>query len=416
MDCSGSEVCQSNECIDVEAGCTVDADCDDQVYCNGAERCNVDGECQAGTPVCLTLLCDESAQACVECLVDADCDDLVYCNGAERCDINGECSAGSPTCVPLLCDESARACVECLGDADCGAEEVCENGVCRPPPECTTGEDCDDGMICNGTEACANGVCVPGSSLCGAGQTCDEEGNRCWDDVLTLDLGSRVTMELVLIAPGTFRMGADGVEYATPVHRVTISDYFYIGRYEVTQAQWEAVRGTNPSHFDDGGDLPVETVDWYGARNFCADVSDATGQTVRLPSEAEWEYACRAGTTTTHFFGDSVNDLGDYAWYEDNSLDHTHEVGTKLPNPWGLYDMYGNVKEWCADKWHDDYIGAPSDGSAWTEGDEFPDGAPNRGCSYLSGSSCFDPVIRDPQLTDYAYTSNGFRVVVIVPE
>jgi len=171
---------------------------------------------------------------------------------------------------------------------------------------------------------------------------------------LTLDLGNGVTMKLVLIRPGTFVMGSPGSEQGHkadegPQHQVTISKPFYMGVTEVTQAQYEAVMGTNHSQFK-GPTNPAENVSWEDAVDFCRKLSEKTGKTVRLPTEAEWEYACRAGSKTRFSFGDSESVLGNYAWYKSNSGNNTHPVGQKKPNPWGLYDMLGNVAEWCADR------------------------------------------------------------------
>jgi formylglycine-generating enzyme required for sulfatase activity len=128
---------------------------------------------------------------------------------------------------------------------------------------------------------------------------------------------------------------------------------FSIGVYEVTQQQYEAVMGSNPSEFK-GANNPVEQVDWYDAVAYCAKLSSlpaevAAGHVYRLPTEAEWQHACRAGTTTQYSFGGDEQDLGKYAWFDDNSGRTTHAVGEKLPNGWGLYDMHGNVWEWCSD-------------------------------------------------------------------
>ena len=185
---------------------------------------------------------------------------------------------------------------------------------------------------------------------------------------LTLDLGGGVKMEMVLIRPGSFDMGSDkGQPAEKPVHKVTLKKAFYIGKYEVTQEQWQAVMGGNPSGFKDTK-KPVDSVSWNACRDFAAKLSEKTGRKLSLPSEAEWEYACRAGSTTEFCYGDGEAGLGEYAWYSANSGRMTHLVGQKKPNKWGLHDMHGNVWEWCEDVWHDAYEGAPTDGSAWVEG------------------------------------------------
>jgi formylglycine-generating enzyme required for sulfatase activity len=142
-------------------------------------------------------------------------------------------------------------------------------------------------------------------------------------------------------------------------HRVTLTKGFYLGVYEVTQAQWQAVMGGNPS-FSKGDNLPVEGVTWDDCQEFCKKLSAQEGKSYRLPTEAEWEYGCRAGTTTAFCFGDEVSQLGEYAWYWDNSGRRTQPVGQKKSNAWGLYDMYGNVGEWCQD-WYGNYDGDAAD-------------------------------------------------------
>ena len=158
----------------------------------------------------------------------------------------------------------------------------------------------------------------------------------------------------------------NGYEDEKPVHQVTISYSFYMGKYEVTQAQWQSVMGNNPSYFKDcGGNCPVEQVSWDDAQNFISKLNETgDGFRYRLPTEAEWEYACRAGTT-----GDYAGNPSDIAWYINNSGKRTHEVGQKQSNGWGLFDMHGDVWEWCQDWYHDTYNGAPADGSAWSTGD-----------------------------------------------
>ena len=170
---------------------------------------------------------------------------------------------------------------------------------------------------------------------------------------LALDLGGGVTMKMVLIRPGKFMMGEGGGR-----HEVTISKPFYMGVTEVTQAQYEAVMGTNPSNFK-GAANPVDGISWNDATDFCKKISEKTRQAVCLPTEAEWEYACRAGTESAFSFGDDPSALGDYAWWGGNSDGTTHPVGQKKPNAWGLYDMHGNVWEWCAD-WYGEYPAGPA--------------------------------------------------------
>lgn len=169
-----------------------------------------------------------------------------------------------------------------------------------------------------------------------------------------------VSMELVLVPASSFMMGSPDSERDRhsdegPVHRVQITKPFYMSKYEVTQDQYMAVTGKNPSHFS-GRNLPVDSVTWNEAAAFCARI----GKGARLPTEAEWEYACRAGSQTRFYYGDdpSYTQLGNYAWYEINGEHQTHTVGQKKPNSFGLYDMHGNVWEWCADWYESGYKNA----------------------------------------------------------
>ncbi len=177
-----------------------------------------------------------------------------------------------------------------------------------------------------------------------------------------------IGMEFVLIPAGEFMMGSNEQDSEQPIHKVTIEQAYYLGRYEVTQEQWVAVMGDNPSHFK-GDNNPVESVSWNDVQEFVRKLNEMEStDKYRLPSEAEWEYAARADTTNAYSFGNSASILGDYAWYSSNSGSKTRPVGQKKPNPWGLYDMYGNVWEWCQDSWHSNYEGAPTDGSTWEDG------------------------------------------------
>ncbi len=190
------------------------------------------------------------------------------------------------------------------------------------------------------------------------------------------DLGNGVKLEMVQIPGGSFLMGSpeneqDRLTSESPQHQVKVPSFF-MGKYEVTQEQYQAIMGENPSKFKDTN-RPVETVSWNDAVEFCQKISQKTGKNYRLPSEAEWEYACRAGTTTPFYFGESitpdlVNYNGSYPYAsapKGKYREQTTDVGTFPPNAFGLYDMHGNVWEWCLDDWNENYINAPSDGSVW---------------------------------------------------
>jgi formylglycine-generating enzyme required for sulfatase activity len=171
---------------------------------------------------------------------------------------------------------------------------------------------------------------------------------------LAVDLGGGVKLDLVLIPAGSFTMGDDSEK---PAHKVTITKPFYLGKYEVTQEQWEAVMGSNPS-YSKGAKNPVEQVSWDDCQAFLVKLNaKAGGQGSKfvLPTEAQWEYACRAGSAGKFCFGDDEKQLGEYAWYSENSDGNTHAVGGKKPNTFGLHDMHGNVWEWCQD-WSGAYV------------------------------------------------------------
>ena len=226
------------------------------------------------------------------------------------------------------------------------------------------------------------------------------------------------TIPLAWIPPGSFDMGSLSDETGRyvdegPVHRVTLSSGFWMGRYPVTQVQWKRIMGDNPSH-SRGDWLPVECVTWHDCVKFCERLTAIErlaghlppGTSYRLPTEAEWEYACRAGTT-----GARYDSLDEVAWYCDNSGGYTSPVGEKKPNAWGLYDMLGNVWEWCEDDWHDSYEGAPSDGSAWVDGPR-GDRRMYRGGSWNSSARDCCAAWRGYGEPALRLTFLGFRVVL----
>ncbi|WMW25234.1 formylglycine-generating enzyme family protein [Methanolobus sediminis] len=177
-----------------------------------------------------------------------------------------------------------------------------------------------------------------------------------------------IGMELILIPPGDFEMGSDANESnwynnEKPVHSVSIENPFYLGKFLVTQKQWIEIMGSNPSKFT-GESRPVDRVSWNDAQEFIKKFNEKEGtEKYRLPSEAEWEYACRAGTTTRYSFGDDESELNEYC-HHGNSDIGSHPVGQKKPNPFGLHDMHGNLWEWVQDVYFDNYEGAPADGNA----------------------------------------------------
>jgi len=225
-----------------------------------------------------------------------------------------------------------------------------------------------------------------------------------------------IGMEFVQIPAGEFDMGSpanekDRFSNEGTVHLVKISNAFYMGKYEVTQKQWRDVMGSSHSYFK-GDNLPVESVSWNDVQDFIKKLNEKEGgNKYRLPSEAEWEYSARAGTTTRFSFGNDDSILGDYAWYDANSGSKTHDVGQKKPNPWGLYDMHGNVWKWVQDIYHDSYSGAPIDGSAW-EGS----GSPRvfRGGDWHRHAGGCRSAARSYGVPDARGTDLGFRLLRIL--
>ena len=228
---------------------------------------------------------------------------------------------------------------------------------------------------------------------------------------LVLNLGGGVKLELVLIPAGKFMMGSPAGEKGRldeeTQHEATISRPFYLGRYDVTQEQYERIASASPSRWK-GAQNRVERVSWYDAQEFCKKLSTTSGKTIRLPTEAEWEYACRAGSTTAFCFGDNEAGLASYAWYDGNSAGKPHPVGEKKPNAWGLYDMHGNVWEWCQDWWRDYPVGAQTDPAGPASGAHRVlrgGGAGSNAATCRSAKRC--PYVPDCRELDF-----GFRVVV----
>jgi formylglycine-generating enzyme required for sulfatase activity len=173
--------------------------------------------------------------------------------------------------------------------------------------------------------------------------------------VREFDLGNGVSLPFILIPAGTFMMGSnEGYEQEQPRHKVGIRQPFYLLVHPLTQAQWRMIQGNNPARFH-GEQRPVEYVSWEDCGAFLINLAKKFGEFFRLPTEAEWEYACRAGVDSPYSFGEDVTQLDEYAWFKSNSLGETHDVLGKKPNPWGLYDMYGNVWQWCQDCYDESY-------------------------------------------------------------
>lgn len=239
---------------------------------------------------------------------------------------------------------------------------------------------------------------------------------------LPVEITNSIGMKLKLIPAGEFMMGSpdseeDRYKNEEPVHRVRITKSFYIGIYEVTRGQWKAVMGTEPWSVDvdaiPGADFPVACITWGDTVEFCKKLSEKDGRIYRLPTEAEWEYACRAGTTTAYSFGSDLSNLATYAWNDANpdSQGYVNEVGQKRPNNWGLYDMHGNVWEWCQD-WYDKDYYADSPGSD-PSGPSSGSSRVRRGGAWCSPLKYCRSTMRYRFSPDCRSNENGFRVVMV---
>jgi formylglycine-generating enzyme required for sulfatase activity len=279
----------------------------------------------------------------------------------------------------------------------------------------------------------AGAALVAAAALCAAGGCQNADGPGAAGD-MPPTVTTAGGVEMVLVPAGSFAMGSrQGKEDEAPVHTVAV-EAFLMDRHEVTQAEYERLHLPNPSHFK-GPDLPVEQVTWAQAAKYCNERSRAEGlrpcynedtaecdfaaDGYRLPTEAEWEHACRAGGDGDYSFGGDARKLGEHAWFTDNSDRKTHPVGQKKPNAWGLYDMHGNVAEWCNDAYAKDYYKAgpaanprgPKEGSQYVL----------RGGSWKSGAEALRSSYRlaeDPGFSDacLARDAIGFRCVRRPPE
>jgi formylglycine-generating enzyme required for sulfatase activity len=257
--------------------------------------------------------------------------------------------------------------------------------------------------------------------------------NRIGREMMRGDVTNSLGMHLVRIPEGKFMMGSDAEDDEKPIHEVTISRPFYMGIHPATQSEWQEIMGNNPSEFI-GADYPVHGVSWNDAQEFIRklNILDVWFE-YRLPSEAEWEHACRAGTT-----GDFAGPLDSMAWYGNNSGQHyleaaqiwqtgadtygkrlndngnqMHPVGTKEANTFGLYDMHGNVWEWCEDWYHETYYGAPTDSSAWLTGGEMKYRV-LRGGSWSYEATDLRSAVRIYDAPDDRSSDFGFRLVAVV--
>lgn len=224
-------------------------------------------------------------------------------------------------------------------------------------------------------------------------------------------------IEFVRVPAGAFRMGSPEnepkrVEDEGPLRTVLFDKPFWMSKYEITQGQWKAVMADNPSTFKKGDDYPVETVSWFDCQRFVQRLNSRNSETFRLPTEAEWEYACRAGSQAAFGFGSVTDELAEYAWYQDNSSGASHRVGQRKPNAWGLYDMHGNVYEWCQDCWRDSYAGLPGNGAAWITSD--PDAhRVRRGGSWEKPAHNCRSAFRGSAHPDNQRSDVGLRLVLV---
>jgi len=239
------------------------------------------------------------------------------------------------------------------------------------------------------------------------------------EPTLTLDLGDGVKWEGVLVPAGTFVMGSPPGEakkeheaVIEKQHKVTLTRPFYMGKYELTQAQYQKVMGSNPSTTK-GDDLPVHNLAVADAQAFCEKMSNLTHRQVNLPTEAQWEYACRAGTTTAYHSGDQISDLEKVGWFGANSGGKPHPVGQLMPNNWGIYDMHGNIREFTRDLFADAPLADATDPTGPSAGD--PKNHVVRGGAYTANAALAGNCRAASRRPTEALGATGFRIMTEVP-
>ncbi|NEW60868.1 formylglycine-generating enzyme family protein [Sulfurovum sp. bin170] len=233
----------------------------------------------------------------------------------------------------------------------------------------------------------------------------------------TKTITNSIGMKFIKIPTGSFLMGRDahleeGDEDELPQHHVSI-DSFYMQTTPVTQNQWIKIMRDNPSKFK-APNNPVENICWHDAQRFISKLNQIEGENrYRLPTESEWEYAVRAGTTTQYHFGNSEKELARYAWYDRNSENRPHPVGEKKANSWGLYDMYGSIWEWVEESYHENYDHAPNSDITWRRDDKQDICKVLRGGSWVAHANLARSATRNYNRADFGFVTSGFRLVLI---
>lgn len=222
------------------------------------------------------------------------------------------------------------------------------------------------------------------------------------------------TYQFSFIPNGEFYMGSEaGLPLELPVHKVSIRQPFYVSKNLINQHLWKQVMGDNPAKFCSNPNNPAENIPWVSAQKFCDRLSEILGRKIRLPSESEWEYFCRATSTTEYFYGESYKNLTQYAWTDLNAMDTTHPIGSKLPNCWDIYDIAGNVWEWCEDDWVDNYIHGPFTEKPTQRNDDNSKKRKSiRGGSFDLDHYRCRSAYRSFEHADFSSSKIGFRIVI----